>query len=157
MAPGPHGPGGPMAPGPQHDPNMTYPRAPETHIDRWSMKRSTFWAKSELPNPSGRQKKPKYSRDLGRNQPQKYKINQIEGFEQWDPSHEKERAKICRKLTSRASETVWASSYGQITVLRSIISMFGVWISPWGRACRLGVWISEWVWMGGHRLSTPPC
>ena len=31
-----------------------------------------------------------------RNQPQKYKINQIEGFEPWDPSHEKERAKICR-------------------------------------------------------------
>ena len=48
----------------------------------------------------------------------KRKINLIEGFGPRDPSHEKERAKICRKLKSRASETLWASSYGQIIVLR---------------------------------------
>ena len=46
-----------------------------------------------------------------------HQVNQIEAFEPWDPSHENERAKICRKLKSRASETVWASSYGQITFL----------------------------------------
>ena len=66
--------------------------------------------------------------DPPRNRPQSDKIIQIEGFEAWDPSHEKEREKICRKLKSRASETVWASSYGQITVLRPRISIFvGVW------------------------------
>ena len=53
-----------------------------------------------------------------------YKINKIEGFEPWDPSREKERAKICRKLKSRASETVWASSYGQITDLESNFLIF---------------------------------
>ena len=52
------------------------------------------------------------------NQAQIHKISQIEGFEPWDPSHVKERAKICRKLKSRASGTEMASSYGQITVLR---------------------------------------
>ena len=52
------------------------------------------------------------------------KINQIEGFEPWDLSHVKERAKICRKLQSRASGTVWASSYGQITVLKPRIWIF---------------------------------
>ena len=52
------------------------------------------------------------------------KINQLEGFEPWDPSHEKERAKICRKLKSRASGTVWASSYSQIIVLKSRIRIF---------------------------------
>ena len=46
-----------------------------------------------------------------------HKIYQIEGFGLWDPSHEKERANIGRKLKSRASGTVRASSYGQITVL----------------------------------------
>ena len=51
------------------------------------------------------------------NHAQIHKINQIAGFEPWDPSHQKERAKICRKLKSRASETFWASSYGQITCL----------------------------------------
>ena len=45
------------------------------------------------------------------------KISQIEGFEPWDTSHEKERANVCQKLKSRASETVSASSYGQINVL----------------------------------------
>ena len=59
-----------------------------------------------------------------RKQPQMYKINQIEGFEPWDPSHEKERANIYRKLKSRASETVWASSYGQITDLESNFLIF---------------------------------
>ena len=48
------------------------------------------------------------------NNAQIHKIYQIEGFEHWDPSHEKERAKICRNLKSRASETVLASSYDQI-------------------------------------------
>ena len=51
-------------------------------------------------------------------QPQKYKINPFERFEHCDASHKKERAKVCRKLKSRASETVWASSYGQTTVLK---------------------------------------
>ena len=65
-----------------------------------------------------------------RNHPQIHKINQIEGFEPWDPSHEKERAKICRKLKSRASETVWASSYGQITVLKPRIWIFAGEVPP---------------------------
>ena len=59
-----------------------------------------------------------------------HKINQIKGFEPWDLSHVKERAKICRKLKSRASETVWASSYGRITVLKPRIWIF----------CRRGSW-----------------
>ena len=58
------------------------------------------------------------------NHAQIHKINQIEGFEPWDPSHKKERAKICRTLKSRASETVWASSYGQITDLESKFLIF---------------------------------
>ena len=53
-----------------------------------------------------------------------HQVNQIEGFEPWDPSHEKERAKVYRKLKSRASETVWASSYGQITILEPEIWIF---------------------------------
>ena len=53
-----------------------------------------------------------------------HKINQIEGFEAWDPSHEKERAKIRRKLKSIASGTVWASSYGQIIDLESSFFIF---------------------------------
>ena len=62
--------------------------------------------------------------DPPRKRPQIDKIIQIGGFEAWDPSHEKERAKICRKLESRASETVWASSYGQITDLESNLLIF---------------------------------
>ena len=46
------------------------------------------------------------------------------GFEPCDPSHEKERAKICRKLKSRASETFLASNYGQITILKPEIWIF---------------------------------
>ena len=56
--------------------------------------------------------------------PELTKINQIGGFEPWDLSHEKERAKICRKLKSRASGNVWASSYGQITVMKPRIWIF---------------------------------
>ena len=67
---------------------------------------------------------PRHLPEAPQNQPQKYKIDQIEGFEPWDPSHEKERAKKCRKLKSRASGTVWASSYGQITVSKPRISIF---------------------------------
>ena len=52
------------------------------------------------------------------------KNNQIEGFETWDPSHEKERAKICRMSKSRASGTACASSYSQIIVLKPRNSIF---------------------------------
>ena len=109
-----------------HNSNKISPRDPYKSIEH---KKSTFWAKSELPNPSGHPKKApntfptlthhtRTSPEPLPNHAQSYKIIQIEGFEPWDPSHEKERTKICRKLKSRASETVWASSYGRITVLK---------------------------------------
>ena len=101
-----------------HNFNKINSRNPYRSIEQ---EKSTIWAKSELPNPSGRPKNAQNTFatpvDLPRSSPKFIKSIKLKDLSPGTHLTRKSVQRIYRKLKSRASETVWASSYGQITVL----------------------------------------